>query len=216
MIMLLINNEEPCCMTDPVKEQRLHQQINFLVAIDGLKNVMRRSLLADGSRRENTAEHSWHVAMAASLLIEHANEPVDAARTIQMMLVHDLVELYAGDTYIYDQTGGVGQLEREQEAADRLFGLLPADQSMLLRELWDEFESLATPESRYCKAIDRFMPLLLNWHSFGQSWRENNVNDVMVEGIIERIKPGSEAIWSYAGELKDLAVELGYLYKKNA
>ncbi len=193
--------------------ERMEQQIAFLMAIDALKGVMRRSYLVSQGRNENTAEHSWHVAMAAMMLAEHANEPVDLGRVIQMLLVHDIVEIYAGDTYIFDKVNAVTQAAREQEAADKLFGMLPDDQAAMLQQLWHDFESLASPESRYCKSIDRLMPLLINYETFGLSWRENSVDDVMVQEIVERIKPGSLALYQHAVVMKERAVELGYLYK---
>jgi putative hydrolase of HD superfamily len=156
-------------------EGRLADQLRFLIELDRLKQVLRRNRVDGGSRRENTAEHSWHLAMFALVLAEHAPEPVDLKRVVAMLLVHDIVEIDAGDTYIYDEVGRATQEQREERAADRLFGLLPEDQRDMLRGLWDEFEAMATPESRFAKAMDRLQPLLLNSASAGVTWREHGV-----------------------------------------
>lgn len=157
-------------------EGRLAEQLRFLLELDRLKQVMRRSRVDGGSRRENSAEHSWHLAMFALVLAEHAPEAVDVSRVVAMLLVHDIVEIDAGDTYIYDTAGRATQGEREARAADRIFGLLPEDQRRRVRELWDEFEAMATPESRFAKAMDRLQPLLLNAASAGVSWQEHGIS----------------------------------------
>jgi len=154
---------------------RLTQQIRFIAEIDKLKSVLRQSILVSGERQENSAEHSWHVATMAILLAEHAGEPVDVGRVIKMLLVHDIVEVDAGDTYCYDDEAVLGQADREQEAADRLFGMLPADQAAELHALRQEFDGRSTPEARFAAALDRLMPLLHNYHSQGKSWQEHHV-----------------------------------------
>lgn len=192
-------------------EDRLNQQIAFITAIDALKEIIRRTSIVSGSRLENTAEHSWHAAMSAVILQEYAEEPVDVFRVAQMLLVHDIVEILAGDTFIYDTENGATQEARERSAADQLFGMLPADQAILFRQLWDEFESLETPESRFGKSIDRLMPLLLNYANGGISWKENGINDRMVATVNARIKPGSTLLWEYADLLRLQSVEKGFL-----
>ncbi|MEU0588370.1 HD domain-containing protein [Streptomyces sp. NPDC006132] len=142
-------------------DERLRAQFTFLVEVDQLKTVLRQSPLAAADRRENDAEHSWHLAMMVVLLAEHSDQPIDVAHTIELVLVHDLVEIYAGDTPLYDTAAGMDQQEREAVAADELFGLLPTDQARRLRALWDEFEERRTPEARFAKAMDRLQPLLL-------------------------------------------------------
>lgn len=197
----------PAEATDP----RLNRQIAFLVEIDQLKSVLRRSNLVDGSRRENDAEHSWHLAMLAVVLAEYADAEIDQSRVIRMLLIHDLVEVYAGDTFIYDRAAQAGQEERERAAADRLFPQLPADQAADLRALWDEFELRGSADARFARALDRVQPLLLNFHSGGIGWREHGVTltDVLPFGSV--IADGSPRLWEYTRTLLEEAVRRGYL-----
>lgn len=178
---------------------------------DQLKRVIRRNYNADGSRLENTAEHSWQITLLALTLTEHSNEEVDTLRVLKMLLIHDLVEIDAGDTYLYGE-GDVSERERkEQQAAERIFGLLPDDQRSEYRELWQEFEAKASPEARFAKAIDRLMPILNNFYSEGRSWVEN---DISREQVIEKcngISLGSEKIWDFALQIINEAKEKGYL-----
>ena len=160
----------------------LEQQIRFIVEIDRLKTVLRQNYLADGTRRENTAEHSWHVALMALVLAEHAAAPVDRARVLELLLVHDLVEIDAGDTFAYDSQGTETKLAREQAAADRIFGLLPEAQARELRALWDEYEAEETPEARFALSLDRLMPMLHNALTEGRAWRANGV-------IADKVRP---------------------------
>ena len=143
-----------------MQKSRLEQQMHFLIEIDQMKNVLRQTLLADGSRRESDAEHSWHLAMYAMLLAEYAPEPIDVNRVIQMVLVHDLIEIYAGDTFCYDLKGNQDKAEREGAAADKLYALLPADQAAEYRALWEEFDRMDTADSRFAAALDRLQPIL--------------------------------------------------------
>ena len=177
-----------------IENERLTRQLDFIIEVDRLKGVMRRSPLVDGSRPENTAEHSWHVALAALLLSGYANEPVDVARVVRMLLVHDIVEIDAGDTYAYDVSGNRDKVERELRAAARLFGLLPDDQAAEFRALWEEFEDQATAESRFANALDRLMPLLHNFLNDGRVWREHNVNAAQVRGRMAPVAGGSAAL----------------------
>ncbi len=191
--------------------QRLERQIRFILEIDKLKNVLRRSYIAGGARQENSAEHSWHLAVMAIVLAEHADTPFDICRVVRMAVIHDLVEIDAGDTFCYDREGNADKREREEAAADRIFGLLPDDQAEELRSLWDEFERGETPEAKFANAIDRLMPLMHNYHSQGRTWLEH---DVVREQVIERNSPigkGSGALWEFARELIDDAVEKNYL-----
>ncbi len=176
---------------------RLQRQIRFLVEIDRLKSVVRRNYLADGSRKENDAEHSWYFAVAALVLRETAAAEVDLGRVLQMALIHDIVEVDAGDTFIYDATAVEGQAEREAEAARRLFGLLPEDQAAELLALWREFEEQRTPDARYARAIDRLSAVLLNLASRGKSWREHGVSREQVLAVNQRIEPGAPALWDF-------------------
>src|SRR6056297_1794109 len=155
--------------------ERLQAQLSFLREIDALKRVIRRTYLLDGSRLENSAEHSWHMAMLVTILAEYAGEPIEWPRTLKMVLMHDIIEVEAGDTYMYDEQGNEDKLLREQQAADHLFALLPVEQGEELRGLWEEFEQRRTPEARFARALDRFHPLLHNYLTRGRSWREHGV-----------------------------------------
>jgi putative hydrolase of HD superfamily len=151
---------------------RLEQQINFLVEADKLKSVERRTRLIDDSRHENSAEHSWHLLLAAVILREYATADIDVLRVMELISMHDLVEIDAGDTFAYDRAGQTTKAEREHAAAERIFGLLPEDQQSYFHTLWHEFEAQQTPEARFANALDRFQPLLLNAHSEGGSWKQ--------------------------------------------
>jgi putative hydrolase of HD superfamily len=191
-------------------KERLAHQIRFIVEIDKLKTISRRTYLMNAERFENSAEHSWHLALMAILLAEHANEPVDVARVIKMVLVHDIVEIDAGDTYYYDTVGAVDKADRERAAADRLFGLLPPDQAQELRRLWEEFETCQTSDARFAASLDRFIPQLHNYHTHGKSWQEHGIT---VDRVIERnscIADGSTILWEWAQELLGDAVTKGF------
>lgn len=189
---------------------RLAAQIGFIVEIDRLKHVLRRSLLTDGSRRENDAEHSWHMAVMAMVLAEHAAEPVEIGRVVRMLLVHDLVEIDAGDTFLYDTVAAADQEEREQRAADRIFGLLPAEQEKEFRALWDEFEARATPDAKFARALDRLQPMLHNFLTQGGSWKEYGVRPEQVLARKRLIADGAPALWALAETLVAEAVRKGY------
>lgn len=190
---------------------RLARQLQFILEIDKLKSVYRRTYLLDGARHENSAEHSWHLAMLALILSEHANEPLDVAKVVKMVLVHDIVEIDAGDTYIYDAQGD--KTERERVAADRIFGLLPADQEAEFRGLWEEFELGATPEARFAAALDRFIPQLHNYHTQGRSWKEHGITAERVLTRNVEISHGSITLWEWTQTLIDRAVTEGLLPK---
>jgi putative hydrolase of HD superfamily len=196
-------------MTD--NNTRLARQIAFLLEIDKLKSILRRSYLLNESRRENSAEHSWHLAMMALIVAEHANAPVDPLRVLKMLIVHDVVEIDADDTYIYDTAGAADKAVREQAAAVRIFGLLPPDQERELRALWDEFETRQTPEARFAAALDRLMPLLHNAMTQGRSWREHGIVSSQVLELNRHIADGSEALWEYAQAVIAEAVAHGHL-----
>lgn len=182
-------------MTSPLGVDRLADQVAFLLEVDRLKSVLRRGYVADGSRLENTAEHSWTLALMALVLADHAAEPVDVARVVKMVVIHDIVEVDAGDTYIYDDVGRADKVAREEQAADRLFGLLPPDQGAELRALWDEFEAAASADARFARSLDRFAGFLLNHASEGRSWREHGVTADMVRRVNQVIDAGSPALW---------------------
>lgn len=181
-----------------MKEQRMDQQFAFIREIDREKMIGRQTYITDGQRKENDAEHAWHMAVMALLLQEYANEEIDLLRTVSMILVHDLVEIYAGDTYAYDEEGKKHQKEREAESAERLYRMLPEDQKEQLYGLWREFEEQQTPESRFAKTMDNIQPLVLNDATQGRSWREHGVR---LDQILHRNRntaKGSEVLWEYA------------------
>jgi putative hydrolases of HD superfamily len=155
--------------------ERLQQQIAFLVEIDRLKGVLRRTRLMDGSRYENSAEHSWYLAVAALVLAEYAHEPIDLFRVVKMALVHDIVEVDAGDTFVFDESARQTQHQREARAAERLFGLLPTEQAQEFRALWEEFVARETAEARFAAALDSLVSVIANAHTDGGSWRENGI-----------------------------------------
>ncbi|MEN8819743.1 MAG: HD domain-containing protein [Abyssibacter sp.] len=189
----------------------LDQALAFLVEADRLKSVERQTWLTDGSRQENSAEHSWHAALTAMVLAPFASEPVQVDRAIRMLLLHDLVEIDAGDTFLYDAVASADQAQRECAAADRLFGLLPVEQSLADRALWDEFEAGQTPDARFAKAVDRVNPVLLNLATQGKGWR---VHGVRLEQVLARnagIAGPLPAVWAWLRSRLEQAVEAGWL-----
>jgi putative hydrolase of HD superfamily len=188
---------------------RLERQIGFLIEIDKLKTIFRRNLLADGSRAENDAEHSWYFAMAALVLSENAAGEIDLGKVLKMALIHDVVEIDAGDTFIYDEEARQDQAEREARAAERLFGLLPEDQAAGMLALWREFEECATPEARYARSIDRVAALILNLASHGKAWRQHAVSKAQILAVNERIALGAPALWEHVHALIEAAARRG-------
>jgi putative hydrolases of HD superfamily len=176
---------------------RFRRQIEFILEIDRLKEVYRQSYILHADRHENSAEHSWHLAIAASLLSEYANQPVDTSRVIRMALVHDLVEIDAGDTFIYDTAGNLEKAANEEKAADRVFGLLPSDQRDEWRELWNEFEQRQTVEAKFACGLDRLLPVLHNYFTNGRSWKEHGITEEQAVTKNAIIAEGSETIWDF-------------------
>nr|WP_042179648.1 HD domain-containing protein [Kibdelosporangium sp. MJ126-NF4]CEL13938.1 HMP-PP hydrolase (pyridoxal phosphatase) Cof, detected in genetic screen for thiamin metabolic genes (PMID:15292217) [Kibdelosporangium sp. MJ126-NF4]CTQ88307.1 HMP-PP hydrolase (pyridoxal phosphatase) Cof, detected in genetic screen for thiamin metabolic genes (PMID:15292217) [Kibdelosporangium sp. MJ126-NF4] len=191
-------------------DTRLKQQLTFLIEVDRLKTILRQSPLAAADRRENDAEHSWHLAMMVILLAEHTDEPIDVGHTIKLVIVHDLVEIHAGDTPIYDTTMAADQADRETAAADTLFGLLPDDQAATMRALWDEFEARQTPEARFAKAMDRLQPQLLNWMARGGTWRTPGVTADDVRARKAVIGDASQSLWNASRGLIDEGERRGW------
>lgn len=185
------------------KETALQEQLDFLIELDKLKSVVRQSLLTDGSRRENSAEHSWHLAMFALVLSEHAEAEVNVTHAIKLVLIHDIVEIDAGDAPIHGTGLSRSELEAaEHHAAERIFGLLPTEQAERFRDLWLEFEAGQSPEARFAKALDRLQPLLLNIAVGGGTWTENGVTEQQVVGRYgPAIRGGAPALWDAAREL---------------
>ena len=193
---------------------RLEQQVRFLVEIAKVKNIFRQTYLADSSRKENDAEHSWHLAIAAFLLKEHMKEEVDLLKVIIMVLIHDLVEIDAGDTYAYDDTGAATKREREEKGADRIFGMLPEDQGRYFRELWEEFEAYESADAKFAHLLDNFQPLLLNDASGGRSWEEHGVRKSQIYKRNVKIEETSEDVWNYMKSLVEKHIELGHVKDK--
>ncbi|WP_211747598.1 HD domain-containing protein [Paenibacillus sp. Marseille-Q4541] len=192
--------------------ERIRQQIEFVREIDGLKHIVRQSYLMNSTRRENDAEHSWHIAVMALLLKEHTTQQdLDMTKVLHLLLIHDLVEIDAGDTFAYDVKGYEDKWERELAAAKRIYGLLPSDQKEEWMGLWLEFEEGLTKEAQYAAAMDRLQPVLHNFYTEGKAWRANQVSAVSVRkrlGVLQEVSPALEA---FANELIDEAVEKGYL-----
>ncbi len=191
---------------------RLEKQLALLIELDKLKSVLRRTRVKSAEGRlENSGEHSWHVALMAVLMEEHANAPVDICRVMKMLLIHDVVEIDAGDTFVYDTAASKEQAEKEIKAAERLFGMLPTDQGQELLALWQEFEAAQSDDAKYAKALDRLISMLLNYHNNGQSWKENSVTREQALTINKRIEFGSVTLWDKAKELIEKATEKGWL-----
>lgn len=189
----------------------LDQALGFLVEADRLKSVDRQTWLTDGSRQENSAEHSWHAALTAMVLAPFAVHPVQADRAIRMLLLHDLVEIDAGDTFLYDEAATADQAEREQAAANRLFGLLPAQQADADRALWDEFEAGETNDARFAKAIDRVNPVLLNLAGQGRGWRQHGIRLEQVLARNAAIGGSLPSVWAWLQRRLQAAVDAGWL-----
>lgn len=188
------------------------QQINFIIEIDKLKSIWRQTTLIDGSRRENDAEHSWHLAVMTMLLSEYANKKdIDVLRVMKMVIIHDLVEIDAGDTFAYDQEGYKDKEKREEEAANRIFSILPKDQYKEIYHLWREFEEGHTPEARFAAALDRVQPLLHNYYTEGGTWKQHNVTLDQVTKRFEPIKEGSEVLGKLVEEIINESVAKGYI-----
>ena len=192
-------------------EERLKKQMEFILEVDKIKFIGRQTYLSDGERKENDAEHSWHLALMTALLSEHANEKIDVRITMLMVLVHDIVEIDAGDTYAYDAAGNATKRERELKAAKRIFHLLPEDQAEELFQLWEEFEACETPEAKFAHSMDNIQPIMLNDATGGKAWREHQVKKSQVEKRQESTRAGSETIMEVAEEIIRRNVENGNL-----
>lgn len=193
--------------------ETLKQQIAFIKEIDKVKYIQRRTKLFNSDRNENDAEHSWHLALMAIVLNQHANENIDLLKVVKMVLIHDIVEIDAGDTFIYDTRKSHSNTDAERLAANRIFGLLPTDQAAEFISIWEEFEAGETAEAKYARSMDRLEPLLQNTSNNGGTWAEY---DVKYQSVYEKkkiIKEGSEAVWKYAEELIDQSVKTGILKK---
>ena len=197
-----------------LKGERFRRQIEFILEADKLKNVSRRTVLLDRSRQENSAEHSWHIALILLVLSEYADEDdLDLLQVLKLLLAHDLVEIDADDTYCYDEVGGRDQKARETKAADRIFNILPPDQAHAFRALWDEYEAKDTPESKFANALDRLQPFLHNYFTRGHTWQKHGIRKSQVISRMQPVDEGSHFLWDYVAGLIDDAVEIGFLAK---
>ena len=192
-------------------DPKLAQQLQFIVEIDKLKNILRQNLITDASRRENSAEHSWHLAMMAIVLAEYAPPEVDLLRVIKMLLVHDLVEIDAGDTFCYDAQGNEDKNLRELQAADRLFGLLPPEQSPEIRAIWDEFEAQQTTEAQFATVLDRLQPFLQNQQTQGGTWRIHNITPQQIKKRMAPIQAFAPALWQIIETGLEASIKAGYI-----
>ncbi|MDD2475049.1 MAG: HD domain-containing protein [Dysgonamonadaceae bacterium] len=196
-----------------MQNRNLEKQVSFIKEIDKVKYILRQSKLFNSDRRENDAEHSWHLAVMAIVLAEHSDKPIDLLKVLKMLLIHDIVEIDAGDTFIYDTTKDHDNTEEELDAAKRIFGILPEKQAAELIALWEEFEASETDEAKFAKSMDRFEPLLQNASNSGGTWVQYDVPFQRVYDKKKIIKDGSKAIWNYAEGLINEGVEKGFLKK---
>ncbi len=191
--------------------ERLKKQLSFALEIDKEKNIFRQTSLSGFGRKENDAEHAWHMAVMAYLLKEYANEEIDIGKTMIMCLIHDIVEIDAGDTYAYDEANLKTQKEREERAKERIYSLLPEDQKQELTALFDEFENYSSPEARFARAMDNIQPLILNVSNEGGDWKEHAVTSANVYGRQKKTKLGSQKLYETADELIQEQIRKGNL-----
>ena len=192
-------------------DERLKKQLEFVYELDKLKSINRQTYIADGSKHENDAEHSWHLALMCMLLSEYSNQEIDVLKTMSMVLIHDAVEVDAGDTYAYDETGNLSKREREVKAAERIFNILPEEQGKKVRALWDEFEEKETPESKFANALDRLQPIILNHLTDGRAWREHGVKKSQVHNRNKNVGEASRKFGELIDQIINFNVEKGNL-----
>ena len=196
-----------------MRMERIDKQFEFIREIDKEKEITRHTFLADASRRENDAEHAWHMAIMTILLQEYANEEIDVLKTITMLLIHDIVEIDAGDTYAYDEKGKENQAEREEKASKRIFNMLPEDQAEKMIALWHEFEEQKTPEAKFARCMDNIQPMMLNDASNGLAWEENQVKISQILKRNERTAEGSKVLWDYMKHILQKNMDEGHIVK---
>ncbi len=192
-------------------DKRLESQLAFLIELDRMKTIERQSPIYAGGRRENDAEHSWHISVMSMVLREYAAEPVDMGHVLEMLTVHDLIEIYAGDTFAYDVVGNADKAARERASADRLYAMLPDDQGAYYRALWEEFDAMETADAKFAASLDRLQPLLSNWLNKGGTWRDHNVRVEQVYRRMEPIRAGAPKLWTLADSIIRASVERGYI-----
>lgn len=191
--------------------ERLLKDIEFIVELDKMKSILRQTSLINEDRREDDAQHSWHISIMAMILGEYSNEKVDVCKVIKMLLTHDLVEIYAGDTFCYDKVGNEDKKERENQAADKIFGMLDEDKGKELRALWDEFEEGETPEALFAASMDRLQPMLNNYHNNGGTWRKFNVAKEDIYKRIAPVKKSSDDLWEFVENMIEDAANRGLI-----
>ncbi len=194
-----------------MEKTRFEKQLEFIVEIDKMTHVLRRTLLTDCSRRENDAEHSWHIGVMAMILREYAEPGVDVARVVQMCLVHDLIEIYAGDTFAFDKQANLDKTQREKAAADRLYALLPVEQGTELRALWEEFDAEQTKDARYAAAMDHLQPFIHNCVTGGHTWKEGEVTRAQVLERMRIVREATPALWPYVEKNIEKGVSAGLI-----
>lgn len=195
----------------PLGDDRLDKQLKFSAEIDKMTSILRRNTLIDKSRRENDAEHSWHISVMALIFEEYFEEPVDVGRVVQMCIVHDLVEIYAGDTFAYDVKGNEDKAAREADAADRLFSQLPEEQGLYIRRLWEEFDAMETPDSKYAACLDRIQPFLHNTLTDGHTWAMAGTSRTAVEKRMDPVRMYMPKVYEWMKKNMDNAVQKGWL-----
>lgn len=191
--------------------ERLLKDIEFIVELDKMKSILRQTSLINEDRREDDAQHSWHISIMAMVLGEYSNEKIDVCKVIKMLLAHDLVEIYAGDTFCYDKVGNEDKKERENQAADKIFGMLDEDKGRELRALWDEFEEGQTPEALFAASMDRLQPMLNNYHNNGGTWRKFNVAKEDIYKRIAPVKKSSDELWNFVESMIEDAANRGLI-----
>ncbi|HHV39220.1 MAG TPA: HD domain-containing protein [Tepidimicrobium sp.] len=195
-------------------DKKLEKDIEFIVELDKMKSILRQTRLIDRSRRENDAEHSWHISVMALLLSEYADEDVDVCKVIKMLLIHDVVEIYAGDTFCYDVEASKDKKERELKAADKIFGILEEKKGRELRALWEEFEEKKTKEALFAASMDRLQPFLNNYYSDGGTWKRFNVSKSAIYERIAPLKNSSKELWKFARNMIEDSFDKGYIRRE--
>ncbi|WP_240671516.1 HD domain-containing protein [Gudongella oleilytica] len=194
--------------------ERLIKDIEFIVELDRMKTILRQTSLIGEDKREDDAQHSWHIAVMTMVLSEYSNEEFDVNRAIKMLLIHDLVELYAGDTFCYDAAANLDKRDRELQAADRIFGMLGEEKGGFFRSLWDEFEEMETPEARFAASMDRLQPMLNNYYNGGGTWRKFGVAQEDVFKRISPLKGTSDQLWQFVENMLEDAYNRGLITKR--
>lgn len=194
--------------------KRLLKDIEFIVELDKMKSIFRQTSIIGEDRREDDAQHSWHISLMAMVLSEYTNEKVDLLKVIKMLLTHDLVEIFAGDTFCYDEAGNADKKEREIAAAEKIFGMLEEDKGQELRALWDEFEEIETPEAKFATAMDRLQPMLNNYHNKGGTWKKFDISQGDIYKRISPVKDSSEELWKFVEYMIEDAFDKGLISKR--